>query len=202
MSRYELVVVGVGLGLAVLQILLCRSLVGACRRVHALDERVTRLGDALSLLTETAESGFRSMACEVERLSTRPRRASSRPATTARVGKAARRGRTVQDIAAAAEVSESEVHLRLRLAEQDGGPPAAATPAPAQPAAAPRRAERGAGGGSIRTLSDWLRDGDPTGVPEPQPEAASGAPDEGQAPAPSGTRAFAAGRPTHAFLRS
>ena len=51
----------------------------APRRTLALETRVARLQEALNLLTETAETGFREMATEIERISTGPDRTAWRP---------------------------------------------------------------------------------------------------------------------------
>lgn len=140
-------------------------LVWLARRAGAivqLEQRVTRLADALALLTDTAESGFRTMA---ERIPAAPpsrpraprqarqdtarrtaatpkvvahaaRRTTAAPTpgahatrrtktVTTRVAQAARRGRSVQEIAAAEQVSEGEIRLRMHVA----GASAAAAPA-------------------------------------------------------------------------
>src|SRR5687767_14391331 len=100
-------------------------LVGGVFWVHArtqaaierLDDRISHLLAGISLLTDTTEGALRDVAVEVTRLAgtqdgARPR---TRAATQRRVATAARRGRSVQDIAAEEEVSESEVRLRLQL---------------------------------------------------------------------------------------
>ena len=100
-------------------------LVGAIFWVHArtqaainrLDDRISHLLAGISLLTDTTEGALRDVAVELTRLAgtqdgAKPR---TRAATQRRVATAARRGRSVQDIAAEEEVSESEVRLRLQL---------------------------------------------------------------------------------------
>jgi hypothetical protein len=86
--------------------------VGAVGRA---DERLAHFGGALALLTETTESGFRAMALEIGRLGKTGGSPASR-SSNGRVSRAARRGRTVTEIAAAEDVSEGEVRLRLHLA--------------------------------------------------------------------------------------
>jgi hypothetical protein len=88
------------------------------RLVARVEGRLGHLADAFALLTETSETGFRAVANEIERLSDAGIR--RRPARTshARVVTSARRGRSVQQIAVAEQVSEGEVRLRLHLAEQ------------------------------------------------------------------------------------
>lgn len=102
---------------------LIRSLGG----VQKLDEKLGHFGDAMSLLTETTESGFKAVAAELDRSAARPndgpakaaiKKAMPAPSTAARISAAARRGRTVPEIAAAEELSEGEVRLRLHMAKQ------------------------------------------------------------------------------------
>jgi hypothetical protein len=85
--------------------------------IERLDDRLAHLLAGLSLLTDTTEGALRDVATEITRLgaahdTVRPR---PRAATQRRVASAARRGRTVQDIAATEQVSEGEVRLRLQL---------------------------------------------------------------------------------------
>lgn len=92
------------------------------RAVARSEEKLGRLADALALLTETSESGFRAVALELERpglVSARvvAQKRSGRPLAT-RMSAAAKRGNSVQEIAAAEDVSEGEVRLRLHIAEQ------------------------------------------------------------------------------------
>jgi hypothetical protein len=95
--------------------------------VHKLDEKFGHFADALSLLTETTESGFKAVAAELDRSAARPndgpakaaiKKAMPAPSTAARISAAARKGRTVPEIAAAEELSEGEVRLRLHMAKQ------------------------------------------------------------------------------------
>jgi len=84
--------------------------------VERLDDRIAHLLAGVSLLTDTTEGALRDVATEIHRLATsdtsRPR---PRAATQRRIAGAARRGTTVQDIAATEEMSEGEVRLRLQL---------------------------------------------------------------------------------------
>src|SRR5262245_47917231 len=89
------------------------------RRLVRLDERMAHLTASISLLTDTAEGGLREVAQEIERLASmraKPAKPKARAATQRRVSNAARRGRSVQDIAAKEQMSEGEVRLRLQLA--------------------------------------------------------------------------------------
>jgi hypothetical protein len=130
---------------------LTRSLGG----VQKLDEKLGHFGDAMSLLTETTESGFKAVAAELDRATARPndgpakaaiKKAMPRTATAARISAAARRGRTVPEIAAAEELSEGEVRLRLHMAKQAQANAASPKPSTTNstttktPAAAVRRA--------------------------------------------------------------
>jgi hypothetical protein len=89
------------------------------RRLDRLDTRLGHLTDALSLLTETSEAGFRSTALEVARIAERsavPAAAAS-STTTRRIAKAVTKGRSAAEVAAEERVSEGEVNLRLHLAK-------------------------------------------------------------------------------------
>ena len=83
-----------------------------------LEDKVGHLGDALSILTETSEAGFKAIADELTRRSL-PAATAPRPKTPiARLKAAARRGTSIADIAAAEHMSEGEVRLRLHLADR------------------------------------------------------------------------------------
>jgi DNA-binding NarL/FixJ family response regulator len=92
------------------------------RRIARLGDRLAHLASGISLLTDTVEGGLRDVAQEIERLGT-PQQApkpKARAATQRRVATAARRGRSVQDIAAKEKMSEGEVRLRLQLSGNTG----------------------------------------------------------------------------------
>lgn len=117
MTDHLLPIAAVVAAVGLLQATLLWRLLRLGRDLRAYDERFGHLSDAVSLLTETTEASFRAVALEVERLAaTGASRASGRTSTR-RVAAAARRGRSVQEIAAAEKVSEGEVRLRLHLAE-------------------------------------------------------------------------------------
>ena len=91
------------------------------RRIAKLGDRIAHLAAGISLLTDTVEGGLRDVAQEIERMGAAAKTAPApKPKTRAvaqrRVTTAARRGRSVQDIAATEKMSESEVRLRLQLA--------------------------------------------------------------------------------------
>lgn len=82
-----------------------------------IEQRLTHFGEALALLTDTAQTGFASVAGELERVGGRRTPTVSRAAASRRILGAAKQGRSVQDIAASEDVSESEIRLHLGLAE-------------------------------------------------------------------------------------
>lgn len=91
-------------------------------RVHArlkgterVNERLSHFAEALALLTDTTEAGLSGVAAALEQ----PRRASragSRASTGKRIATAARKGRSLTQIAADEAMSESEVRLHLEMA--------------------------------------------------------------------------------------
>ena len=87
------------------------------RAIDRLDDRLAHLTAGISLLTDTTEGGLRDVAQEIGRLAATSTDKPARAARQRRIASAARRGRTVEDIAVAEQVSEGEVRLRLQLAE-------------------------------------------------------------------------------------
>jgi hypothetical protein len=85
-----------------------------------LEDKVGHLGDALSILTETSEAGFKAIADELTRRDAVPVAAPRSKAPIARLKAAARKGTSIADIAAAEQMSEGEVRLRLHLSEAAG----------------------------------------------------------------------------------
>ena len=81
-----------------------------------LDERLTHLTTALSLLTNTTEEGLRAASLEIARIS-RATAPEPQPQATARerMATAAGHGRSIQDIAASEQLSEGEVLLHLLM---------------------------------------------------------------------------------------
>lgn len=109
------------------------------RAIERVGERLGQLLTGLSILTDTTESGLHDLALEIERTAavmTKPPRAVA----ARRISGAARRGHSVQDIAAAEQVSEGEVRLQLALARKAPRSRKAAVTEPA--AAAPRAVAR------------------------------------------------------------
>ena len=99
------------------QLFLAWRLIVTTRALDRVQARMAHQGEALSLLTDTSENGFSAIARELDRLATPEAKPARRPSTR-RVATAARKGRTVADIAAEERVSEGEVRLRLGLAGQ------------------------------------------------------------------------------------
>jgi hypothetical protein len=94
------------------------------RKISKLGDRLVHLTSGISLLTDTVEGGLRDVAQEIERLGGANKAAAkpkARAATQRRVSAAAKRGRSVQDIAAKEKMSESEVRLRLQMAGAAAG---------------------------------------------------------------------------------
>jgi hypothetical protein len=142
-----------GVGLAVLVVVQGALLVRATRaltRVGSLETRLERIGDAVTLLTDTTESAFRAVAAEMSRRPA-PAAAVTRAASAARsrrIASAARKGKSVAEIAAAEEVAESEVRLRLHVANDDRTrqPPRKTAKPPAVNGRQPRKAIASKGG--------------------------------------------------------
>lgn len=92
-------------------------------RIETLEGRVANLLAGLSLLTDTTEGGLRDVTAEVARLSGGPlaSRPRTRATTARRINGAARRGASIQQIAAAEQISEGEVRLRLSMTTAQEG---------------------------------------------------------------------------------
>lgn len=112
---YALIALG---AIAVLQVVLLGLLLRRRRELDLsrVEQRLAHFGEALALLTDTAQTGFTSVAAELERAGSRRPAPVNRAAATKRIVGAARKGRSVQDIAANEDVSESEIRLHLGLA--------------------------------------------------------------------------------------
>jgi len=121
------------LGAALVQTLLVWRALRAVGRLATIEARVDKFGDALTLLTDTTESAFRAVASEMTRkpaTAAKSAQAAS-AARTRRIARAKTRGATIQAIAAAEDVAESEVRLRLQMAN-DQPTPRAPKPAAAR----------------------------------------------------------------------
>jgi hypothetical protein len=99
---------------------LARMVAAAAR----LEDKVGHLADALSILTETSEAGFKAIADEMTRRgAAAPAAPAPRSKTPiARIRAAARKGASIAEIAAAEHMSEGEVRLRLHLADHASAP--------------------------------------------------------------------------------
>jgi hypothetical protein len=85
------------------------------RSLERHEHRLSQMSEAMGLLTEATESGFRAVASEVERIAESGRVRPVKPVSVARMAAAAGRGRSLAEIAATEGVSEGEVALRLHL---------------------------------------------------------------------------------------
>ena len=103
-------------------VMVWRSTRQTTETLAALENRVTQLTAGIALLTDTTEVGLRDVATEIGRLAaptvTAPARPRPRAVTQRRIAGAAKRGRSVQEIAALEDVSEGEVRLRLNIDKQ------------------------------------------------------------------------------------
>lgn len=109
---------GAAVLLVLAQMALTWRLASAATRIERYEERLERFGDVLSMLAETSESGFKAVATELERIAARTPAKKEPRTSTARVARSARKGRSVQEIAAEEDVSEGEVRLRLSLTDR------------------------------------------------------------------------------------
>lgn len=132
--------------LGLVQLVLLWKLARSTRATAEATDRVAQLTSALALLTDTMEEGFVNVASELERLGAKPTPAvSTRRATTRRIAASLKKGLSVEDIAIAEGVSESEVRLHLGLD--------AATPEAPAEAAAPVAS---AAPGVLDDLEEWM----------------------------------------------
>ena len=102
------------------RVLVCLDVLGR-RFLGPVEDRLSSLTHSLTLLTDTTEDCFQLVAGRLEQQqSSKAASSTGRVARQRRVIGAARCGRTVAEIATEEELAESEVRLRLHLAEQDG----------------------------------------------------------------------------------
>jgi hypothetical protein len=105
---------------AVVEAIVIVRLSKALRAVARFGERIAHLTSALELLTDTTESGLANVATELERSATPRVARASRGATARRITGAARRGRSIEEIASTEGLSESEVRLHMQLTRPEG----------------------------------------------------------------------------------
>jgi len=115
-AEFTSVAAGLG-GLCLVLIVLLGRLIRVMGALRRIEQRLNQLGDALTLLTEASERGFAAVGAELSRLGETGARRAARRTSTPRVSAAARKGQSVQQIAAAEQISEGEVRLRLHLAD-------------------------------------------------------------------------------------
>jgi hypothetical protein len=88
--------------------------------VARVEDRLLTLTHTIALLTDTTETCFQAIAGQLDqRPGGVPHEGAVRGMRQRRVVGAARRGRSVADIATQEDVAESEVRLRLHLADPD-----------------------------------------------------------------------------------
>jgi DNA-binding NarL/FixJ family response regulator len=113
--------VGAVIAVGVLQLVLFWMQRNAHQAIQRVDDRLASLTASVSLLTDAAECGLQDVAAEIQRIAgERTTKPAPRAATQRRVALAARRGRSVREIAAAEQLSEGEVRLRLQLGRKNG----------------------------------------------------------------------------------
>lgn len=113
--------------LAVIEVAATWWLLRGLRRLDGVEQRLAHLTEALRLLTETTESGFRASAQELMRLADqagtpRPTRAAAAPRPRGRRSAAAIKGEGAEEPPAIETMSEGELRLRVRLNEGAKGP--------------------------------------------------------------------------------
>lgn len=136
--------------LSLVQIGLLWKVARSTRATADATDRVAQLTAALELLTDTTEEGFVNVASELERLGARPLApTSTRRATTRRIAAAVKKGTSIEDIAHAEALSESEVRLHLGL---EASAAAVAASVSAEP-----EAEAESEPGVLDDLERWMR---------------------------------------------
>jgi predicted negative regulator of RcsB-dependent stress response len=116
-SSFTLVLGVLALAVIGLQGWLVWRLIQALGSAARMEEKLGHFGDALSLLTETTETGFVALANELSKQSGDSLLSKPKTISNARINAAARRGSSVSEIAASEQLSESEVRLRMHLSK-------------------------------------------------------------------------------------
>lgn len=142
-SSFTFVLGVLALAVVGLQGWLVWRLIQALGSAARMEEKLGHFGDALSLLTETTETGFVALANELSKQSGDSLLSKPKSISNARINAAARRGSSISEIAASEQLSESEVRLRMHLSKAMA-PAAKTTPAAKATAAekAPRSARK------------------------------------------------------------
>jgi signal transduction histidine kinase len=114
LSAADIVVVSLLVACVVCQAWCLKTMRTSLAALPALDERVARLTRSVALLVDTTEGCFEAVSAQLVRNddTVTPRRQQRQR----RVVGAAKRGRTVAQIAAEEDVAEGEVALRVRMA--------------------------------------------------------------------------------------
>ena len=112
-------VTGVLAGVALAQTIAIWRMSMTMRSLSRVNDRVSRFAEALALLTDTTEAGLANVASELERTSGRRASRGAARSATKRITTAARRGRSLEEIAATEGLSESEVRLHLHMTHDD-----------------------------------------------------------------------------------
>jgi len=111
----------IGLAVAVVaQSLVIVRVSRALNSISRFGDRVAHLAAALELLTDTTEAGLGNVAVALEKGAPSRAARATRTATSKRITSAARRGGSIEEIAANELISESEVRLHMTLAEPEG----------------------------------------------------------------------------------
>ncbi len=103
--------------LAVVLIVLSYKLLRRLAMLKSVESRMGRLNDALELLTEATETGFRSTGAELQRVAAVQRHGQGPLELQRRLERAAEAGESMRDIASEEGVAEGEVELRLHLSK-------------------------------------------------------------------------------------
>lgn len=112
----------IGLAIAVVaQSLVIVRVSRALSAISRFTDRIAHLAAAMELLTDTTEAGLGNVAVALDKSLAHRAARSTRAATSRRITTAARRGGSIEEIAASELMSESEVRLHMTLAEPDGG---------------------------------------------------------------------------------
>jgi len=102
--------------LGLVQTVVSVALIRRFKALRQTEARVERFNDALALLTEATESGFRSTAAELQRVAAVQRHSEGPFELQRRLERAAELGGSVPQIAGQEGISEGEVQLRLHMA--------------------------------------------------------------------------------------
>ena len=107
----------IGLALVIVaQTLVIVRVTNALRTVGRFGDRLAHLAAAMELLTDTTDAGLGNVAVALERGAPQRAARATRGATARRIATAARRGGSLEEIAAEELLSESEVRLHLQMA--------------------------------------------------------------------------------------